>query len=50
MPYSCENIFTVKKDVATKLKGLICGVTRNMVKPGPETEVIGESGSRGLGV
>jgi len=25
------------------------GVTRSMVTPGPETEVIGESGSRGLG-
>jgi len=25
------------------------GVTRSMVMPGPETEVIGESGSGGLG-
>jgi len=25
------------------------GVTRSMVTPGPETEVIGESGSGGLG-
>ena len=25
------------------------GVTRSMVTPGPETEAIGESGSRGLG-
>jgi len=25
------------------------GVTRSMVTPGPETEVIRESGSRGLG-
>ena len=30
--------------------GVVCsGVTRSMVTPGPETEVIGESGSRGLG-
>ena len=27
----------------------ISGVTRSMVTPGPETEVIGESGSGGLG-
>ena len=27
----------------------LSGITRSMVIPGPETEVIGESGSRGLG-
>ena len=31
----------------TKL--IVSGVTRSMVIPGPETEVIGESGSGGLG-
>ena len=29
---------------------MLSGVTRSMVIPGPETEVIGESESRGLGV
>ena len=28
---------------------IVSGVTRSMVIPGPETEVIGESGSGGLG-
>ena len=38
--------FTV---IVGDLSGVTTRVTRSMVIPGPETEGIGESGSRGLG-